>query len=86
MSFWDEKEARRLFQEFPFYNVLIEKPRIERVKNINLLHELPFYEQLSTVKILQAFKKYARIYKVEIIESNDPLAQLEASKFNEKTD
>ena len=29
MSFWDEKEAKRLFQELPFYNVLIEKPRIE---------------------------------------------------------
>ena len=26
MSFWDEKEAKRLFQELPFYNVLIKKP------------------------------------------------------------
>ena len=25
MSFWDEKEAKRLFQELPFYNVLIKK-------------------------------------------------------------
>ena len=28
MSFWDEKEAKRLFQELLFYNVLIEKPHI----------------------------------------------------------
>ena len=27
MSFWDEKEAKILFEELPFYNVLIEKPR-----------------------------------------------------------
>ena len=25
MSFWDEKEAKRLFQKLPFYNVPIEK-------------------------------------------------------------
>ena len=25
-------QAKRLFQEFPFYNVLIEKPRIKRLK------------------------------------------------------
>ena len=40
MSFRDEKEAKRLFQELPFCNVLIEKPRIKRLKNIVLLHEL----------------------------------------------
>ena len=28
MSFWDEKEAKSLFQELPFYNVLIEKPKL----------------------------------------------------------
>ena len=28
MTFWNEKEARKLFQELPFYNVLIEKPKI----------------------------------------------------------
>ena len=27
MSFWDEKEAKRLFQELPFHNVLNEKRR-----------------------------------------------------------
>ena len=83
MSFWDKKEAKRLFQELPFY-VLIEKPRIKRVKNIDLLHELPFYDELSNVKISQAFQRYARSYKIEIINSNGPLAQLEASKSSIK--
>ena len=27
MSFWDEKEAKKLFQKLPFY-VLIAKPKI----------------------------------------------------------
>ena len=64
MSFWDEKEAKRLFQELVFYNVLIEKPYVKRVKNIDLLNELPFYNKLSIVKISQAFKKYTRSYKI----------------------
>ena len=46
MIFWDKKEAKRSFQERPFYNVLIEKPCIKRVKNIDLLRELPFYDEL----------------------------------------
>ena len=57
MSFWDKK--KKLFQELPFYNVLIEKPRIKRVKNIELLHELPSYDELSIVKLLQTFKRYS---------------------------
>ena len=28
MSFWDEKEAKSLFQELPSYYVLIEKPKL----------------------------------------------------------
>ena len=32
MSFWDEKEAKGLFQELPFYNVLITKPKIKHLK------------------------------------------------------
>ena len=35
MNFWDEKEANRLLQELPFYNVFIEKPRIKRLNNID---------------------------------------------------
>ena len=80
MSFWDEKEAKRLFQKLLFYNVLIEKPRIEHLKNLDLLHELPFYDELSIVKISQAFRRYTGSYKIEKIDSKDPLAQLKASK------
>ena len=47
MSFWDRKEAKRLFQEFPFFNVLIQKPRITCLKN-TLCYEL------STGKISDA--------------------------------
>ena len=28
-EFWNEKEAKELFQILPFYNVLIEKPKNE---------------------------------------------------------
>ena len=56
-----------MFQELPFYNVLIEKPRVKHVKNIDLLHVFPFYEKLSIVKISEAFKRYTRSYKVKII-------------------
>ena len=35
------------FKELPFYNNYIEKPKIKRLKNINLLSELPFYEELT---------------------------------------
>ena len=38
------KEAKILFQKLPFYNVLIEKPHIKHLKNIDLFHELPFCE------------------------------------------
>ena len=34
MSFWDEKETKRLFKELPFYNALIEKPYIKRLNKI----------------------------------------------------
>ena len=33
MSFWNKKEAKRLFQIFLVYNVLIEKPKIKVLKN-----------------------------------------------------
>ena len=74
MSFWDEKDAKGLFQELPFYNVLIEKLRIKRLKNIDLLRELPFYDGLSMKQVSKAFKRYARSYKIEIIDSKDPFA------------
>ena len=70
-----------IFQKLPFYNVLIEKPPIKRLKNINLLHELLFYDKLSIEKIAKAFKRYARAYKIDL---NDSLIQLESSKSNIK--
>ena len=84
MNFRDEKEAKRLFEKLPFYNVFIGRPRIKHLRNIDLLHELPFYDELNIKKISEAFKRYARRYKIEIIDSKDPLAQLEASKSNIK--
>ena len=35
------------FKGFQFYNKYIEKPRIKRLKNIDLLSNFPFYEELS---------------------------------------
>ena len=64
-----EREAKILFQELLFYNVLIKKTRIKRIKNIDLLHELLFYGELSIVKISQGFKRYARGFKIEKIDS-----------------
>ena len=31
MSFWNEKEAKELFQELLFHSVLIEKPKIKHL-------------------------------------------------------
>ena len=50
-EFWNKKEAEKLFQILPFCNVLIEKPKIKHLLNIELLHELPFYDELSVVEI-----------------------------------
>ena len=56
------------FKELPFFNKHIEKPKIKRLKNIDLLSELPFYEELNLIKTNHAFSRYAMSYKVEIIE------------------
>ena len=45
MSFRDEKEAKRLFEELPFYNPSIKKSYIKRLNNIDMLRELPFYDE-----------------------------------------
>ena len=81
-EFWNEKEAKELFQILLFCNVLIEKPKIKHLSNIELLHELPFYDELSVVEISKAFRRYARSYKVEIISPKDPLAELENNKLS----
>ena len=60
-EFCNEKEAKDLFQILPFDNVLIEKPKLKHLSNIELLHELPFYDELSVVEISKAFKRYAAI-------------------------
>ena len=72
------------FKELPFYSKHIKKPKIKRLKNIDLLSELPFYEELNVIKTNHAFRGYAMSYKVEIIEKKDPIKQLEASKSSIK--
>ena len=73
-------DAVNSFKELPFYNKLIEKPKVKRLKNIDRLAELPFYEQLGVIKTDQAFRGYAMSYKVEIVERKDPIVQLEVNK------
>ena len=80
MSFWNEKQARKLFQILPFHNTFIEKPEVKKLSNIKLLQELPFYDELNVVKSSNAFSGYVRSYKVEIVDHKDPLVQLQATK------
>ena len=72
------------FKELPSFNASIEKPKIKRLKNVDLLAELPFHDQLNINKTDQAFKGYARSYKVEIVDKKDLIVQLEASKSSIK--
>ena len=72
------------FKEIPFYERPIEKPKIKRLKNIDLSAELPFFEKLSIIKTNQAFSGYAMSYKVEIVKRKDLVVQLEASKLSIK--
>ena len=44
------------FNELPFYNKPIEKPKFKRLKNIDWLVELLLYEQLSVIKTNPAFR------------------------------
>ena len=71
-------------KDIHIYNKPIEKPRVKRLKNIDLLSELPFYEELSVIKTDHAFRGYAMSYKVEIVEKKDPLIQLEVNKTSIK--
>ena len=50
-EFWNEKQAKQLFKIFPFYNVLIKKPKIKHLSNIEFLYEVPFYDEFSVVEI-----------------------------------
>ena len=51
-----------------FSNVLIEKPKIKGLKNIDLPHELPFYNELNIYEMLKVFVWYARTYQVKIVD------------------
>ena len=53
------------FKELPYFNEVIEKPKIKRLKNVDLLAELPFYDQLNIIKTDHAFSGYARHIKLK---------------------
>ena len=71
------------FKKLPFYNKIIEKSKIKRLKNIDFFSELPFYEE-NVIKTDHEFSGYAIIYKVELVGKKDPIKQLEASKSSIK--
>ena len=56
-----------ILKKFLFFNASIKKPKIKRLKNVDLLAELPFYDQLNIIKTDQAFSGYAMSYIVEIV-------------------
>ena len=66
--------------ELLFYNKHIEKPKIKRLKNIDLLSQLPFYEELNVIKTTHAFRGYAMSYRVELIEKKDPIKQTQVNQ------
>ena len=72
------------FKELPLYNKPIEKPKIERLKNIDFLSKLLFYEELNVIKTDHAFRGYAMSYKVELVENKYLIKQLETSKSSIK--
>ena len=53
------------FKELPFFDVPIAKPKIKRLRNVDLLAELPFHEQPDIIKTNQASTGYAMSYKME---------------------
>ena len=72
------------FKELSFYNKHSEKPKIKRLKNIDLLSELSFYEKLNVITTNHAFRGYAMSYKIELVENKDPINQSETSKSSIK--
>ena len=61
-----------------------DKPKIKRLKHVDLLAELPFYDQLNIIRTEHAFSGYAMSYKVEIVDKKDLIVQLEASRSSIK--
>ena len=55
------------FKELPFYNKHIKKPKIKRLKSIDLLSELPFYEELNVIKTTHTFRGYAMSNKFKLV-------------------
>ena len=84
MTISSKNDDVNYFKKLPFHNEFLEKPKIKRLKNVDLLAESPFYDQLNIIKTDQAFKRYARSYKVEIVDKKDLIVQLEASKSSIK--
>ena len=72
------------FQELPFYNQHIKKPKTKRLKNIDLLSKLPFYKDLNVTKTNNAFRRYTISYKVKLVQKKDPIKQLEEGKASIK--
>ena len=66
-KFKSHPDVVEYFKELPFYNKNIEKPKIKRLKNIDLLFELPFYEELNVIKTSHAFRGYAMSLQSQII-------------------
>ena len=63
-------------KELPFYNKHLEKPKIKRLRNIDLLSELPFYEELNEIKTDRAFRGYAMRNKVETVEKKTSISSV----------
>ena len=62
-EFWNEKQAKELFQILPFYNILSEKFEIKKLSNVELLHVLSFYDELSVVEISKTLKNMQGVIK-----------------------
>ena len=66
------------------HNKHIEKPKIKRLKSIDLLSKLPFNAKLDVIETGRAFKGHGMSYKVELVGKKVLLTQLESSKSNIK--
>ena len=66
------------------HNKYIEKPKIKRLKSIDLLSKLPFNAKLDVIETGRAFKGHGMSYKVELVGKKVLLTQLESSKSNIK--
>ena len=76
--YWD---ANKIFKIIPFYNTYIDKPKVKKLKNVQLLKELPFYDNLDIIKNKTAFSGYGRSYKIQIVNKKDVIIQLKASEI-----